>query len=144
MLDGDKVVVHGDDTALASVKAVGERYPLRGTLKMAAEPFGPARAVGVPAAGEAWVDLRLWQELRLARDVELQVGALKLRVTLTPTGSSVTLPGTITIFCVIGPKAPTPHDNPTQTGEEGITAVVPSVANFNKIVSGMNLYVRTS
>ena len=70
-------------------------------------------------------------------------GALKMRVTFSPAGTSVTLPGTITVFCVIGPKAPSSHDNPTQ-GEEGMTAVVPSVANFNKIVSGMNLYVRTS
>ena len=71
-------------------------------------------------------------------------GALKMRVELSVAGTSLKLPGIMTIFCVIGPKAPTPHDNPTQTGEEGITAVVPSVANFNKIVSGMNLYVRTS
>jgi hypothetical protein len=71
-------------------------------------------------------------------------GAVKMRVTFSPAGTSMTLPGIITVFCVIGPKAPPPHDNPTQTGEEGMTAVVPSVANFNKIVSGMNLYVRTS
>ena len=71
-------------------------------------------------------------------------GVLKMRVTFSPAGTTVTLPGIITVFCVIGPKAPPPHDNPTQTGEEGMTAVVPSVANFNKIVSGMNLYVKTS
>jgi hypothetical protein len=71
-------------------------------------------------------------------------GALKMRVVFMPTGTTQTLPGIITVFCVIGEKAPPPHDNPTQSGEEGMTAVVPGVANFNKIVSGMNVYVRTA
>jgi hypothetical protein len=71
-------------------------------------------------------------------------GALKMRVVLTPAGTSLTIPGIITVFCVIGPQAPPPHDNPTQPGEEGMTAVVPGIANFNKIVSGMNVYVQTS
>jgi hypothetical protein len=48
------------------------------------------------------------------------------------------------VFCVIGPQAPPTHDNPTQAGEEGVTVVVPGIANFNEIVSGMNRYVQTS
>jgi hypothetical protein len=71
-------------------------------------------------------------------------GALKMRVTFTPAGTSMTVPGIITVFCIIGPKAPPPHDNPTQPGEEGMTAVVPGIANFNEIVAGMNVYVQTS
>src|SRR5919198_455826 len=71
-------------------------------------------------------------------------GALKMRVVFTPAGTSLTIPGIITVFCVIGPQAPPPHDNPTQPGEEGVTAVVPRIANFNKIVSGMNVYIQTS
>jgi hypothetical protein len=71
-------------------------------------------------------------------------GALKMRVVLMPAGTTLSLPGIITVFCVIGPQAPPPHDNPTEPGEEGVTAVVPGVANFNKIVSGMNRYVQTS
>ncbi|MGQ0587704.1 MAG: ABC transporter permease [Gammaproteobacteria bacterium] len=74
------VVVHGETTALASVKAVEPGYPLRGKLKMTDEPFGAAREAGVPDRGEVWVDLRLWQDLGLSRDAELQVGALTLRV----------------------------------------------------------------
>ena len=69
-------------------------------------------------------------------------GALKLAVVFMPAGTSLTLPGMITVFCVIGPQAPPTHDNPTEPGEEGVTAVVPGIANFNKIVSGMNRYVR--
>src|SRR5919204_927381 len=69
-------------------------------------------------------------------------GALKMRVAFAPAGTSQSVPGIINIFCVIGSQAPPPHDNPTEPGEEGMTAVVPGVANFNKIVSGMNLYIR--
>jgi hypothetical protein len=71
-------------------------------------------------------------------------GALKMRAVFTPAGTSLTIPGIITVFCVIGPQAPPPHDNPTEPGEEGATAVVPGIANFNKIVSGMNVYIQTS
>jgi hypothetical protein len=71
-------------------------------------------------------------------------GALKMRVVFAPAETSLTIPGIITVFCVIGPQAPPPHDNPTQPGEEGMTAVVPGIANFNKIVSGMNVYIQTS
>ena len=71
-------------------------------------------------------------------------GAVKMRVVFTPAGTSLTIPGIITVFCVIGPQAPPPHDNPTEPGEEGATAVVPGIANFNQIVSGMNVYIQTS
>ena len=71
-------------------------------------------------------------------------GALKMRVVFTPAGTSLAIPGIVTVFCVIGPQAPPPHDNPTEPGEEGATAVVPGIANFNKIVSGMNVYIQTS
>jgi hypothetical protein len=68
-------------------------------------------------------------------------GALKLDVTLTPNGTTLALDGTLTIFCIVGPQAPSSHDDPS---EEGIALVVPGVANFNKIVSGMNIYIQTS
>ncbi|MEQ1439174.1 FtsX-like permease family protein [Fontimonas sp. SYSU GA230001] len=75
------VVFHGDETALASVKAVEHGYPLRGRPWIADEPHGePRAATGVPAPGEAWTDVRLWQELHLSRDAVLKVGALQLRV----------------------------------------------------------------
>ncbi len=74
------VVVHGETTALASIKAVEANYPLRGALRISDEPFGATRMAGIPPRGEAWVDLRLWQELNLAAGAGLQVGALTLRV----------------------------------------------------------------
>lgn len=75
------VVVRGDATALASIKAVDAGYPLRGALRTSTEPFGTVeRAAGVPAPGEAWADQRLWQDLALVPDAQIQVGASALRV----------------------------------------------------------------
>jgi hypothetical protein len=71
-------------------------------------------------------------------------GALKMRALFMPAGANLALPGIITVFCVIGPQAPPTHDNPGEPGEEGATALVPGIANFNKIVSGMNVYMQTS
>jgi len=76
------VVVHGEATALASVKAVADGFPLRGKLRVTDEPFGAAREAGrIPPPGEAWVDLRLWQELGLAAGSEIQAGSRRFRVT---------------------------------------------------------------
>jgi hypothetical protein len=66
-------------------------------------------------------------------------GAVKMRVTLTPDGTSLAIPGILTVFCIIGPDPPNSHDDPTG---EGIHLVVPGIANFNKIVAGQNHYVR--
>ena len=68
-------------------------------------------------------------------------GAVKMNVTLTPGGTSLAIPGTLTVFCIIGPNPPNSHDDPTG---EGIHLVVPGIANFNEIVSGMNMYIRQS
>lgn len=70
-------------------------------------------------------------------------GALKLDVTLTPTGTTLAIPGQLTIFCVIGPQAPESHDNPLE-GEEGVRLVIPGALNFNRVVSGMNVYIQTA
>jgi hypothetical protein len=68
-------------------------------------------------------------------------GKLKMRVLLTPDGTTLQIPGTLTVFCIIGPNPPASHDDPSG---EGVTLVVPGIANFNKIVSGMNVYIQTS
>ena len=67
-------------------------------------------------------------------------GALKLAVDLSPHGTTLTIQGILTIFCIVGPQAPPPHQDPTG---EGIHLVVPGHANFSQIVSGMNIYIRT-
>jgi hypothetical protein len=63
---------------------------------------------------------------------ELCGGRVSLDVTLTgPAGS---LPGRITIYCLIG--------SPPPSAEEGVRVVVPGIANFNEQVSGGNVYVK--
>ena len=64
-------------------------------------------------------------------------GAIKMRVTATPSGTSLNIDAILTIFCIIGPNPPNSHDDPSG---EGITLVVPGIANFNEIVFGMNHY----
>lgn len=74
-------IVRGDATALASVKAVGSGYPLRGVVRIADRPFGSAHsASGIPAPGEAWVDLKLWTSLGLQAGDVVQAGASQFRV----------------------------------------------------------------
>ena len=68
-------------------------------------------------------------------------GAAKMRIVATPNGTSLKIPAILTLFCIIGPNPPNSHDDPSG---EGITLVVPGIINFNKIVEGMNVYVRQS
>jgi len=66
-------------------------------------------------------------------------GALRFAATFsTPVGE---LDGIITVFCIVGPKAPAIHDDPPG---EGVTVVVPGIINFNHTGGGENVYVQTS
>jgi len=68
-------------------------------------------------------------------------GKLKMRVLLTPDGTDLEIPAILTVFCIIGPNPPNSHDD---LSGEGVTLVVPGVINFNKVVSGENVYIQTS
>jgi hypothetical protein len=66
-------------------------------------------------------------------------GALKFGAMFnTPLGE---LPGTITVFCVVGPKAPASIEH---AFTEGVTVDVPGIINFNHPGGGDNIYVQTS
>jgi len=67
-------------------------------------------------------------------------GAVKMSVTLTPNGTSLQLPGTMTVFCVIGPHAPQSVLGPLT---EGVTLNVPGIQNFNHSAGGDNVYIQT-
>ena len=68
-------------------------------------------------------------------------GAVKMSVTLTPNGTSLQLPGILTVFCVIGPHAPQSVLGPLT---EGVTVKVPGIQNFNHSAGGDNRYEQTS
>ena len=60
---------------LASVKAVTPGYPLRGTLRVADQPFGRGRRTdALPAPGEVWLDSRLFPALGLRVGDTVAVG----------------------------------------------------------------------
>jgi hypothetical protein len=68
-------------------------------------------------------------------------GRVFMRVLFTPEGTNLELPGTIEVFCIIGPNPPNNHDDPTG---EGVLVNVPGIIHFNRIVFGDNLYIQTS
>ncbi|MBC6905924.1 ABC transporter permease [Saccharophagus sp. K07] len=80
------MVYAGEHMHLASVKAVGEGYPVRGQLETSLVPFAidPQQitiADGIPAPGEAWVDSRLLPLLNLQLGDRVAVGEYELTVT---------------------------------------------------------------
>ena len=75
------VVFRGETSALAAVRAVSPSYPLRGALKIADEPFGPARVTDAsPAPGEAWADSRLLARLGADVGASVSVGATEVTI----------------------------------------------------------------
>ncbi len=63
-------------------------------------------------------------------------GKLMVRVVLTDAASGLQLDGLLWVFCLIG--------NPPPSADEGARLDIVGVNNFNKIVSGGNVYVKTS
>jgi putative ABC transport system permease protein len=75
------MTINGDLSQLAEIKAVSERFPLRGELTIADEVSGPGRvASSVPQPGAAWIESRLANLLSLKVGDEVEVGDRKLRV----------------------------------------------------------------
>lgn len=75
------VVASGERLQLVRLKAVDERYPLRGNLQRAAAVgAAPTTVSGGPARGEMWGDLKLLQLLGIAPGAELGVGRSRLRL----------------------------------------------------------------
>ncbi|AMB88045.1 ABC transporter permease [Pseudomonas agarici] len=74
------VIATDNGIQLSSIKAVDDRYPLRGELKSAAEPFGTETAGGEPRPGEAWVEARLMTALGLKIGDSIDVGMKTLRL----------------------------------------------------------------
>ena len=63
-------------------------------------------------------------------------GKVMLRVLLTDSTSGQQFEGVLWVFCQIG--------NPPPSAEEGARLDIIGVNNFNRTISGMNVYVKTS
>jgi putative ABC transport system permease protein len=75
------VVFNGDTNQLTSLRAVSEKYPLRGRVMLSNEPFGvPQPSNGIPARGEVWPDSRLAAALGASVGTELSIGNNQFRV----------------------------------------------------------------
>lgn len=75
------VVLAGENSTLAEIRAVSDSYPLRGELKVRDTLLAPARiSEGVPPPGQAWADPRLMARLDATTGVEIGVGAKTLTV----------------------------------------------------------------
>ncbi len=75
------VVVAGDVTQLAEIKAAGPGYPLRGALQVSDQPFAPPRTVAViPGPGRVWLDERLLQTLGLQVGDSVDLGARRFQI----------------------------------------------------------------
>ncbi|MDG2276898.1 MAG: hypothetical protein P8L31_02995 [Pseudomonadales bacterium] len=76
------MVFVGDANQLVSVKAVGEKYPLRGKLIVSDEPFVRGYPTfEVPPPGEVWLDSRLFPALDVDLGEQIEVGLAELQVT---------------------------------------------------------------
>jgi putative ABC transport system permease protein len=76
------VVFHGEDSALTSVKAVSDSYPLRGAVRVADELFGEQREVDrIPGQGEIWADGALLARVNADIGDRLLVGNSELLIT---------------------------------------------------------------
>jgi putative ABC transport system permease protein len=76
------VVVEGDTLQLCGVKATGDNYPLRGSLRISAGDVGQGEVLRHgPPPGEAWVDQRVLTSLSLSLGDTITVGELGLPIT---------------------------------------------------------------
>jgi putative ABC transport system permease protein len=75
-------VVFGEElSALATIKAVSDTYPLRGAVRVADTLFGEQRVVdGIPARGEVWADGALLARVEADVGDRLTVGESELLV----------------------------------------------------------------
>lgn len=75
------VVFAGDLSALATIKAVSDKYPLRGSVRISDQLFGRQRVVDhIPPPGTVWADGALLARLERGVGEYLSVGESELRV----------------------------------------------------------------
>ena len=75
------VVFAGDESSLATVKAVNDSYPLRGRVRVSSQLFGEEREVdSVPPPGTVWTDAALMARLGVDIGDTVSVGESDLEV----------------------------------------------------------------
>lgn len=70
------VILAGDQSVLANLKAVADGYPLRGIVRVAARPFAEQHAAdAIPERGTVWLDTQLFAQLGIEPGDEVSIGA---------------------------------------------------------------------
>jgi len=80
MVSFPSVLFHGDNSQMASIRAVGAGYPLRGTLLVSDTPERAAHIATPPPPGQAYADPRLLDALGLRVGDALEFGAGHVRI----------------------------------------------------------------
>lgn len=81
IIEFSTVIVFGETLLLSSIKAVSEEYPLRGSLGVAAQPYGDEQRVAHgPSPGTVWADVRVLARLGAEVGDAITLGATQLRV----------------------------------------------------------------
>jgi putative ABC transport system permease protein len=82
-LEFSSMVLNGDSSELAEIKAVEAGFPLRGHLtisKRAATAKGELTSAEIPASGTVWIEPRLAQKLALKIGDEVSVGESQFKI----------------------------------------------------------------
>jgi putative ABC transport system permease protein len=75
------VLSEAGDTALVSVKSVGDAYPLRGEVRLSDALYAADfAAAAVPGSGQIWIDPRLAGSLQVETGDRLALGELEMEV----------------------------------------------------------------
>lgn len=74
VVEFSSMVATDNGLELASVKAADQAYPLRGSLRSAAQPLAPEETGVGPAPGEVWAEARLLLSLNLNIGQTLEIG----------------------------------------------------------------------
>jgi len=75
------VVFAGEANALATIMAVSETYPLRGSVRIADQLFGEQREVdGIPVRGNVWADSALMARLGIDVGDLIMLGETEVRI----------------------------------------------------------------
>jgi putative ABC transport system permease protein len=75
------VVFVGEDSSLTAIRAVTDRYPLRGRLRVAEAPFEKGVPTdAIPGQGEAWLEPRLMAQLGASVGDRVRVGSMEMTI----------------------------------------------------------------
>ncbi len=81
IIEFSTVIVFGDELLLSSIKAVSNSYPLRGSLRVADQPYGDERKIRqAPEAGTVWADARVLTRLDVKVGDVITLGSTQLQV----------------------------------------------------------------